>query len=274
MGNSLVFGDCRLHVDGQLVMPAGKKQISAHQALLLRCLAEARSVAVPSGRLLDIAWGEGAGTPQNLAKAVFGLRRALAASECVHIESVYGYGYRLALKGPNSLEPAPEQMAMTICHEATHRLYNRSKMSLNAARAMYERAVLTDPSCVPAYLGHAYTWLLLMQSGFQSPSTVWPALQDTIGELLVTVPACAEALAYRGLIEGAYHWDFPGAEATLAEALASVPADVRVNQMAGRVVLFQSQGRRAIHYFETALALNPIAMTTRGAPGLRLDHCR
>lgn len=73
MGKSLVFGDCRLKLDGLLVTPAGKQQVTARQAVLLQALVEAGSVAVPSIRLLDIAWGQGAGTPQNLAKAVFTL---------------------------------------------------------------------------------------------------------------------------------------------------------------------------------------------------------
>ena len=113
MEKNLSFGDCRLSVDGLLSTPQGVSQITRLQSKILRALVHSGGVAVSTDRLLDLGWGKGAGTPQNLAKVIFALRNALAGSESVRLQSIYGHGYRFAIDGSYTQIANPMQVAAT-----------------------------------------------------------------------------------------------------------------------------------------------------------------
>lgn len=164
----------------------------------------------------------------------------------------------------DNLSPGPEELALTLCEEASHRLYERREMSLESAKSLYERAVSIDPSCVPAFLGYAEVSLQLMQSGFHPPLGEWPGFLDAVSKAMAVAPLNADALAYRGLAECVFRWDFPTAQATFAEALEIDPAAPRVNCLAARAALFQGQGSAAIQFCQNALKFNPADMSTRG----------
>ncbi len=128
------------------------------------------------------------------------------------------------------------------------RLHNRSKGSLESARSMYEQATMTDPSCVAAYIGYARTWVQLIVDGWEPASVGWPAVMDSMTELLQSDPFCADAMAFQGLGESVFLWNHKASESTFNKALKIAPRGGLVNRLAGRASLFQAwvSGRSTI----------------------------
>jgi len=260
----LVFGDCKLTSDGRLRTPGGTLQLSKRVSNILRALIEAEGIAVSSAFLIDLGWGVGSGGPQGLTKAIFRLRRALAGSQTVCIESAYGYGYRLHCEPAGTRQLDRRIRAQAICQEAALRIHERRDINLNAAKFMYQQAAELDPGCIAALVGYATAAMHLMASGWESGVHEWPAARQTIGEALQFAPNHPEALAYRALGECMVDWNFETARSTFDLALNLAPASFVVQELAGRMSLFCGETDQALHHLDLALAANPMSASTHG----------
>lgn len=264
MAAPINVADCRLGEDGLLSTPAGEQQLRPRLAKILRALIDARGVAVSSEYLLDSCWGAGGGSPQYLPKAIFQLRHALAGSSAVRIQSVYGYGYRLHLEAPAADRPDSATIVRALCEEAALRLHDRRSVALKAAQSIYQQATQLDPGCILALLGYASATLQLLISGYVPTAVAWPAARQAIVDALEIEPLCVEALAYRGLGECVFEWDFKTSEATLEAAHRLGPQSFPVCEMTARAWLFRGHPDRAIDQLHGALAANPVAMSANG----------
>ena len=256
------FGDCELQADGLLVTLAAQSQLSRRDARVLSELLQSSPIAVASDDLLDVCWGKGAGTPQQLAKAIHRLRHALADSNLVNIESVYGYGYRITLnKAPSA--PNSGVVADAICEEAYHRLIKRRYLSIKVALGMFEEASRIDPTHVRARLGYAEAQFQLIYHCFQSGVHVWGALADAARDALALEPESAIALALLGITKCASSWNYQASDRLLTEALELEPWNPRVLEMAGRAKLFQGLHHEAADYFRRGLEVSPMTTNLR-----------
>jgi len=271
LNESIRFGDCRLSEDGILITPGGERQLTRRLAVILRALAYADGSIVGSDRLLDSFWGRGSGNPQNLAKAVFQLREALADAQHVCVDSVYGHGYRLQVLKTATGIPDARSKALTISEEAGHRSSDRFGSSLESALLMYQAATKIDGACVSAYLGYAQTLMQMMANGLKSSSLGWPAARQALKDALQHDPASADIHALMAKGQCLFDWDIDSALTSLEMAIRLAPGDYVPNEAAGRIALFRGKPEDAVEYARRALFANPMAMRTWGILAFALE---
>jgi len=271
LNESIQFGDCRLSEDGILVTPGGERHLSRRLAVTLCALVNSDGAIVSSDQLLDAFWGQGSGIPQNLAKAIFQLRQALADSRLVRIDSAYGHGYRLHVLKTAADIPDASARAVAICEEARHRIYDRRDIALNAALGMYEEALKLDAGCICAYTDYAEAQMQLMGTGQELSSAGWPAARQALLDALEHDPGSADAHALLALGQCLFDWDIDSALSALETAMSLAPGAYVPNEAAARIALFRGKPEGAVEHARRALLANPMAMNTRGILAFALE---
>ncbi len=264
LGGRTTFGDCTLSQDGTLITPDGQRHLSRRLVKILLALINGGESAVSSHYLLDSCWGAGSGNAQNLGKAIFKLRRAIAGSRDVAIESIYGHGYRLRITGTGLNSPDRRAKALAICDEAMRPSYDRREDAMRAALAMYEEALRLDATCIPAHTGFAETQILLVGFGQERAGVGWPAAQHALKQALHLDPQSAKAHALKALGSCLFDWDIAAAMSSLNVALKLAPEAYLPNEIAGRIWLFRGNPENAVACFRRALEASPMVRNTNG----------
>ncbi len=254
------FGPFRLTKDGELHFPgATAVQLSARLACILFELARKNGAAVSRTDLLELCWPEAEVGEENLTRAIADLRRIFRVHGADPIETVYGLGYRL--KTGRSGSDSPD--AISFCKEAWHRVYQRQRATLDSAEDLFGRVAAKDGDYLPAWLGLAETQIHRMQLGYATAMECAPRARKALDRALELEPACADALAFKGLVLTWAEWNFVGAEALLRRACELSPNDFIANQAKAYHELGVGELEAAARHFRAASSASPMAATAR-----------
>lgn len=104
-----------------------------------------------------------------------------------------------------------------------HLLQRADAARLELALAAFRGAIDLDPACTRAYAGMALAWRGLVHSD-REPAQMFPLAKAAVARALEIDPESPEALVAQGRNRHLYDWDWPGAEASLLQAIALNPS--------------------------------------------------
>jgi DNA-binding winged helix-turn-helix (wHTH) protein len=254
------FGTYRLTKDGELHFPDDfRVHLSNRLSCILFEIAARKGAVVTRTYLIERCWPDDTIGEDNLTRAIADLRKIFRAHGGDCIETVYGLGYRLETGHPD-----PDSWeTVSFCKEARERIHHRQRATLDAADYLFTQVIERDEGHLTAWLGLAETQIHRMQLGYTT--TMESALQarEFIEHALDLNPACADALAFKGLLLTWADWDFAGAEATLKRACELDPGAFISNQAAAWHKLAVGEFESAERHSKAAIAASPLAATAR-----------
>jgi DNA-binding winged helix-turn-helix (wHTH) protein/tetratricopeptide (TPR) repeat protein len=166
--------------------------------------------------------------------------------------------------GLRSYRPrSSEAYFLQLRARANLKLYQR----LPAVRALglFERALALDPAYAMACAGLASTYLLLTSTVILRPLPVdeaMPLARESAERALALDEELAEAWAVLGRVKMEYDWDWIGAEADLAHAIALNPNSVEALDAYGQFLSAMGRHSEALETMDQALRLDPRRLET------------
>jgi DNA-binding winged helix-turn-helix (wHTH) protein len=265
-----------LYEFGAFVLDAPERRLMRqHERLPVRgkTLDVLRLLVEAEGRLVDRQtfnvqlWPEVVVEDRNLTVHISALRKALG-NDC--IETVARTGYRLAVPVravTGQASPESEQ----VQREARYQLRQAERMPALKALGLFERALAIDGNDAGALAGLASTYLLLSSTTIRRPLPVdeaVPLATDAARRALAIDAGQAEAHAVLGRLKMTYDWDWQGAEADLAHAVALDPRSIEAQ--VGHGLFLSAVGRHdeAIAALTRARDLDPTLRETYERLGL------
>lgn len=220
-------------LEGAVRREAGKLQVSA------------KLIDVPSGRA---AWSER--FDQGQADGT-GVQDAIAAWVAGHVSATGGdlHSYR-----PRTSE------AYFLQLEARAHLKPFTRLPLLRALTLFEQALALDPDYALAHAGLGSAYLLMASTAMLRPLQVeeaMPMARSCAERALALDEGLAEAWAVLGRVKMEYDWDWDGAEADLAHAVALNPNSVEALATFGQFLSSMGRHDEAIEAMEQARALDP-----------------
>lgn len=145
--------------------------------------------------------------------------------------------------------------------------------SLPAIRALglFEQTLVLDPDYAMAHAGLASTYIQLGSTplGRQLPvEQAMPLARRSAERALALDAALAEAWAVLGRVKMEYDWDWDGAEADLAHAVALNPSSVEALATYGQFLSAMGRHEEAIETMEQARRLDPRRLETLQFSGM------
>ncbi len=215
---------------------------------------EARLVDLASGRTrwkerFEQPRGEAAGLQDEIALRVAGSLGPLSAIERSGLHS-----YR-----PRSTEA----FFLQLQARANLKLY--VKLPMMKALGFFEQALALDPDYALAHSGLAWTYLLLGSTtlGRTLPGDeAMPLARQSAERAIDLDPRLAEAWAVLGRVKMEHHWDWDGAEADLAHAVALNPSSVEALTAYGQYLSAAGRHEEAIEATDQARRLDPTRAET------------
>jgi serine/threonine-protein kinase len=135
-----------------------------------------------------------------------------------------------------------------------------TRLPLLQAQALFEQALALDPDYAVAHAGLASTYLLLASTAMLRPLPVDEAmaLARRAAERAIALDSrLAEAWAALGRVKMEYDWDWDGAEADLAHAVALNNSSVEAHATFGEFLSAMGRHNEAIDSMERARHLDP-----------------
>ena len=260
VNGDIEFGPYCLTTDGRLLCPDGAR---VHLPTRLRCtlseLVAKKGAVVTRTHLIERCWPDDTIGEDNLTRAIADLRKILRAHGAECIETVYGLGYRLDTGHP---DPDTRETA-AFCQEARERINHRQRATLDAADYLFTQVVTRDEGYLPALLGLAETQIHRMQLGYRTTKETATQARAFLDHALDHNPACADALALKGLLLTWADWDFAGAEALMKRACELDLNGFFTNQAAAWHKLAVGEFESAERHSKAAIAASPLAATAR-----------
>ena len=254
------FGPYLLTGDGELHCPDGARiQLSERLVCVLVELAVKDGGAVSRLDLIEHCWPGDAVAEDNLTRAIADLRKIFRAHGGDCIETVYGFGYRFNT-GQSDYD---FRKKASFCQEAWQRIYQRQCASLNSAEDLFTQVVKKDETHLKAWLGLAETQFHRMQLCYTTTVDSAPQASLFIDRALDLDPACADALALKGLLLTWADWDFAGAEVFLKRACELEPNAYLPNQATAWHKLATGKFESAENHARVATAARPLSATAR-----------
>lgn len=259
-GCEIGFGPYRLTADGQLSCPDNTRiQLSPRLACILFELAAKNGAAVSRLDLAQQCWTDDAISEDNLTRAIADLRKIFRAHGEDCIETVYGLGYRLNT-GQSDIDT---RETVSFCQEAWYRAYQRQRATLDSAENLFTQVVDKHEEYLPAWLGLAETQIQRMQLCYSTAMESAPKAREALDHALALDPACADALALKGLLLTWAEWDFAGAGEILGRACELDPDAYMPNQATAWHELAVGKLESAEHHFKVASVARPLSMTAQ-----------
>jgi TolB-like protein/Tfp pilus assembly protein PilF len=134
------------------------------------------------------------------------------------------------------------------------------RLPLLKALALFEQALALDPDYAMAHAGLASTYLLMASTALLRPLPVdeaMPMARRAAERALALDEGLAEAWAALGRVKMEYDWDWDGAEADLAHAVALNPSSVEALATFGRFLSAMGRHDEAIEAMQQARRLDP-----------------
>jgi TolB-like protein/Tfp pilus assembly protein PilF len=191
-----------------------------------------------------------------------------------------------------AMELAPSTDRFAGCDPAAYQAYLKGRYywnkpfdeGLQEAIAYYERAIAAAPSYGPAQAALARAHIARAEYYHVLPRQALKDAESAAARALALDPTLHEAQLARGDVRRMHDFDWPGAEAAYAEALAHNPSSEAAHR--GHAMLLSAEGRHAeaIRAAERACELDPLCLVVgttaawaRYAAGdfsAAIDHCR
>jgi DNA-binding winged helix-turn-helix (wHTH) protein/Tfp pilus assembly protein PilF len=210
-----------------------------------------------SARLIDVAsgltqWSERFEQPRANAATLQGAIAQRVADSLAHLSAAERDG--LQSYRPRSTEAFFLQMR--------GRAHLRPFMRLPVLQALtlFEQALALDPDYAMAHAGLASTYLLLASTAMLRPLPVdeaMPLARRAAERALALDEGLAEAWAALGRVKMEYDWDWDGAEADLAHAVALNSSSVEALATFGQLLSALGRHDDAIQHMEEARRLDP-----------------
>jgi DNA-binding winged helix-turn-helix (wHTH) protein/tetratricopeptide (TPR) repeat protein len=149
--------------------------------------------------------------------------------------------------------------------EARAHLKPFTRLPLIKALTLFEQALMLDPDYAMAHAGLASTYLLMASTALLRPLPVdeaMPMARRAAQRAIALDEGLAEAWAALGRVKMEYDWDWDGAEADLAHAVALNPSSVEALGTFGQFLSAMGRHDEAIEALEQAKSLDPRSVET------------
>ena len=213
----------------------------------------ARLIEVASGRT---EWSERFEQPQNDGAA---LQDAIAERVATFLPQS-----STVEQGVHSYRPRAAE-AYFLQLEARAHLKPFTRLPLIKALTLFEQALTLDPDYARAHAGLASTYLLMASTAMLRPLQVDEAMPMARRHALRAIAldeGLAEAWAALGRVKMEYDWDWDGAEADLAHAVALNVSSVEALGTFGQFLSAMGRHDEAIDYMEQARRLDARSVET------------
>jgi TolB-like protein/DNA-binding winged helix-turn-helix (wHTH) protein len=124
---------------------------------------------------------------------------------------------------------------------------------------LYQQAVALEPNCAQAWAWLSTAYGVQAAFGWSEPDAGYQHARDAAEHALRLDPLEADAHAALAYVEEYRDWNWSGAQAELARALALDAGDVRVLNMNGHVAVALGQIDRGIAFYRRAVAVDPLS---------------
>ncbi|MDP2333870.1 MAG: winged helix-turn-helix domain-containing protein [Reyranella sp.] len=214
-----------------------------------------------SARLIDVAsghaqWSEQFEHPQADGAA---LQDAIARRVANSLPQLSAVDHDL-----NSYRPRAAE-AYFLQLEARAHLKPFTRLPLMKALTLFEQALVLDPDYAMAHAGLASTYLLMASTAMLRPLQVdeaMPMARRAAERALALDEELAEAWAALGRVKMEYDWDWDGAEADLAHAVALNSSSVEALATFGQFLSAMGRHDEATEAMEQARRLDPRSVET------------
>ncbi len=149
--------------------------------------------------------------------------------------------------------------------EARAHLKPFTRLPLIKALTLFEQALALDPDYAMAHAGLASTYLLMASTAMLRPLQVdeaMPMARRHAQRAIAIDEGLAEAWAALGRVKMEYDWDWEGAEADLAHAVALNASSVEALGTYGQFLSAMGRHDEAIDYMDQARRLDPRSVET------------
>ncbi len=143
--------------------------------------------------------------------------------------------------------------------QGRHFIDRLSEADVEKGVGYLRRAVDLDP-------GHARAWAALslafgLQGGYGwvPVDEGWPRAREAAERALAIEPDLAEGYVMLSRVQRMYEWDWKGAQASSARALALAPDSLDVIQEAGELASYLGRAEEAVAFAEKVTALDPLS---------------
>lgn len=274
----------RLARDGRgIALPA-----KAWQILLMLVEAEGRLVTHAAFRAR--LWPNVVVEDRTLTVHMSTLRKTLNdGSSADVIETVFGAGYRLAIpvrvmalaeqpaptadRSPSAARggPHPQRCRPRVVEahflqlQARVHLKSFARLPLLKALALFEQALALDCDYAIAHAGLGSAYRLMASTAMLRPlpaDEAMPMARQSAGRALALDTGLAEAWAVLGRVKMEYDWDWDGAEADLAHAVALNPCSSEAVAAFGEFLSAMGCHDEAIEAMKLAQRLDPRSVET------------
>ena len=150
--------------------------------------------------------------------------------------------------------------------EARAHLKPFTRLPLIKAMTLFEQALMLDPDYAMAHAGLASTYLLMASTAMLRPLQVdeaMPMARRHAQRAIALDDGLAEAWAALGRVKMEYDWDWDGAEADLAHAVALNASSVEALGTFGQFLCAMGRHHEAIEVMERARRLDPRSVETQ-----------
>jgi len=149
--------------------------------------------------------------------------------------------------------------------EARAHLKPFTRLPLIKALSLFEQALMLDPDYAVAHAGLASTYLRMASTAMLRPLQVdeaMPMARRAAQRAIALDDGLAEAWAALGRVKMEYDWDWDGAEADLAHAVALNPSSAEALATYGQFLSAMGRHDEAIEAMEQARRLDPRSVET------------
>ena len=214
-----------------------------------------------SARMIDVAsgrteWSERFERPQLDGAA---LQDAIARRVATSLPDAAANDHELHSYRPRAAE------AYFLQLEARAHLKPFTRLPLIKALTLFEQALALDPDYAMAHAGLASTYLLMASTAMLRPLQVdeaMPMARRHAQRAIALDEGLAEAWAALGRVKMEYDWDWDGAEADLAHAVALNCSSVEALGTFGQFLSAMGRHDEAIEAMEQARRLDPRSVET------------
>lgn len=236
------------------------QRLSPKAGAVLSMLAEANGRVCSRADILDRVWPHVTVSEEVLTHAIAELRMAFGdkRSAPAYIETVHKRGYRLKASVSNGARPSAAGLDLDLteyglCLEAQDCWQRGGALNTAKAVELFSLAVRTNPRSARAHAGLAKA-LTFSSLYYEPDDEKLHSAQVHCATALERQPACAEALATRGLLTE-LRQGLRAASQDFAASLALSPQSRETHFIVGRSCFLNGEYRAAIGILERAAAL-------------------